>query len=220
MSEVKAKILVVDDEPSIRTSLSLLLKESGYSVSTAENGLDALSSFRNELPDILISDLYMPGMTGFELTSVVRRRFPAVLIVAMSGAFRDDKVPAGVVADAFFPKGSNVSRLLRILQSLNLEDGAMRGRMALADIPIWIQPSGYDRAGSAQIAICCPECLRVAWETDAGPGGEVREATCVHCRTRILYSIVPTLDSASSQVLQKGRSRGLFRMAEAPHFQY
>jgi CheY-like chemotaxis protein len=220
MSKAKAKILVVDDEPSIRISLSLLLGEIGYSVSTAENGLAALASFRNEIPDILITDLYMPGMTGFELASVVRRRFPAVRTIAMSGAFRDDAVPAGVVADAFFPKGGNVTRLLRILQSLNSEDGEMRGREPQADIPIWIQPNGYDRAGSAQIAICCPECLRVSWETDAGPGGEIREAICVHCRSRILYSIVPAMDSGSGQVLQRGRSRGLFKMAEAPQFQY
>lgn len=220
MSEAKAKILVVDDEPSIRTSLSLLLSEIGYSVSTAENGLAALASFRKEIPDILISDLYMPGMTGFELTSVVRRRFPAVRTIAMSGAFRGDKIPAGVAADAFFPKGSNVGRLLKILQSLDFEDSDLRSRESQPDIPIWIQPSGYDRSGSAQIAICCPECLRVSWETDAGPGDEVREATCVHCRSRILYSIVPSVESGSGQVLQRGRSRGLFRIAEAPHFQY
>jgi len=218
MSESKAKILVVDDEPSVRTSLSLLLGEMGYSVSIAEDGFSALASFRKEIPDILISDLYMPGMTGFELTSVVRRRFPAVRTIAMSGAYRGDKVPAGVVAAAFFPKGSNVDRLLRILQSL--ENGEMRSRVPLADIPIWVQPSGFDRSGNVQIAICCPECLRVSPETVGGPGGEVREAICVHCRSRILYSIVPAMDSASAQVLQTGRSRGLFRMAEAPQFQY
>jgi CheY-like chemotaxis protein len=220
MSNGKARILVVDDESSIRTSLSLLLDEIGYSVTTAEDGFSALASLRSEIPDILISDLYMPGMTGFELTSVVRCRFPQVRTIAMSGAYRDDEVPHGIAADAFFQKGSNVGPLLNILQSLAFEGGEGRSRVSSVDTPIWIQPGGLDRSGHAQIAICCPECLRAFFESSEGPGGEIREAKCVHCRSRIRYSIVPAVDDPSAQVLQRGRSRGLFRMAEAPQFEY
>jgi CheY-like chemotaxis protein len=218
MSDAKARILVVDDELSIRTSLSLLLGEIGYSVSTAEDGFSALASFRNEIPNILISDLFMPGMTGFELTSVVRRRFPAVRAIAMSGAYRAHEVPNGIAADAFFQKGSNVSSLLRILQSVEFEDCEPRNRSSLADDPVWIQPSGLDRSGNAQIAICCPECLRVFSEAGGGPDCEIREATCVHCHGRIRYSIVPTMDNAFAQVHQRGLSRGLSKIAEAPQF--
>ena len=55
----------------------------------------------------------MPGMSGFELLSVVRRRFPAVLVIAMSGAFSGDQVPSGVTADAFYPKGNGVAVLMQ-----------------------------------------------------------------------------------------------------------
>jgi CheY-like chemotaxis protein len=219
MSDAKARILVVDDELSIRTSLSLLLGEIGYSVSTAEDGFSALASLRNEIPNILISDLYMPGMTGFELTSVVRRRFPAVRIIAMSGAYRSDEVPHGIAADAFFQKSSNIGSLLTTLQSLDCEDGEQRNRASLADVPLWIQPSGFDRSDNAQIAICCPECLRVFSETSGGLEGEIREANCVHCGNRIRYSIVPTMDSACAQIHQRGWSKGLLKIAEAPQFQ-
>jgi CheY-like chemotaxis protein len=84
MPNTKAKVLLVDDAPSIRLSMSLVLTEIGYQVSCAEDGLSALLELRNEIPDILITDLNMPGMSGFELLAVVRRRFPAIHTIAMS----------------------------------------------------------------------------------------------------------------------------------------
>src|ERR1051326_1734947 len=68
------KILVVDDEASVRTTVSLLLKSQGYEVSTAKNGFDALLQLKRSGADLVISDLNMPQMSGFELLSVLRRR--------------------------------------------------------------------------------------------------------------------------------------------------
>ena len=83
-----ARLLIVDDEPSIRYSLACVLTEIGYDVRSAEDGFSALLEIRNEVPEILLSDLNMPGMSGFELLSEVRRQFPAIQTIAMSGAFR------------------------------------------------------------------------------------------------------------------------------------
>jgi CheY-like chemotaxis protein len=119
MPDTKPTLLIVDDEPSIRTSLSLLLAEIGYSVRTAQDGFSALAEMRVELPDVLLSDLNMPGMSGFELLSVVKHRFPAMLTIAMSGAFQGNEVPSGVAADGFYQKGSSMGSLLMILSSLH-----------------------------------------------------------------------------------------------------
>ena len=54
---------------------------------SAEDGFSALEEIRRLTPDVLLSDLNMPHMSGFELLSVVRRRFPAIYAIAMSGAF-------------------------------------------------------------------------------------------------------------------------------------
>jgi CheY-like chemotaxis protein len=72
--------------------------------SRASDGFAALATIRNRVPDILVSDLNMPVMSGFELLSIVRRRFPAIAVIAMSGAHSDMAVPSGVAADAFMPK--------------------------------------------------------------------------------------------------------------------
>lgn len=111
-------VLVVDDNDSIRMSMSLVLESFGYSVRSAEDGYSALREIRLQNPDILLSDLIMPGMSGFELLTNVRRLFPVIQVVATSGSFSGNAIPDGVLADAFYPKGNGVSALLQILRSL------------------------------------------------------------------------------------------------------
>ena len=83
----KHQILVVDDDLSVRTTLTMLLEASGYEVTTAADGFEALALLQAQLPDVLLSDLNMPEMSGFELLSNVRQRFPKLSVVAMSGAY-------------------------------------------------------------------------------------------------------------------------------------
>ena len=113
MPDTKANVLVVDDEPLVRTAMSLVLAEIGYRVHSADDGFSALREIRQEMPDILLTDLNMPGMSGFELLSVVHRRFPAVHKIAMSGAFFGSEVPSGASADAFYQKGTGMNALLQ-----------------------------------------------------------------------------------------------------------
>jgi len=138
MPNTKASLLIVDDDLSIRTTLSMVLTEIGYSVRTAENGFSALAEILHEIPDILLSDLNMPGMSGFELLSVVRRLYPAIRRVAMSGAFSGNEVPSGVAADAFYHKGSSLGSLLMIIgtQPQMEQRRVQPGRAAK---PLWIQ---------------------------------------------------------------------------------
>jgi CheY-like chemotaxis protein len=104
MLNAKRKLLIVDDEVSLRSSLSQIFTTFGYSVRSAEDGFSALAAMRNEIPDILLSDLNMPGMSGFELLSVVRRRFPAIQVIAMSGAFFGRGRAFGSCRRRFLPK--------------------------------------------------------------------------------------------------------------------
>src|SRR5580658_10665211 len=99
MARTKEEILIVDDSLSIRTSMSLVLNEMGYRVRTAEDGFDALRQVRQLMPDILLSDLNMPGMSGFELLAVFRQRFPEIKLIAMSGAFSHGAAPPNLSAD-------------------------------------------------------------------------------------------------------------------------
>lgn len=134
MPNTPATLLIVDDEPAIRESLSQVLTEIGYRVRSAEDGFSALREIAAEAPELLLSDLNMPGISGFELLSEVRRRFPAIRTIAMSGSFRGDEAPSGVAADGFYQKGSSVAALLRMMEALpQMERSAPRAMRFLAN---------------------------------------------------------------------------------------
>jgi CheY-like chemotaxis protein len=115
MTDSTLRVLIVDDDAFLRNSLSQILTGSGFKVRAAGDATAALSEIVKEMPDVLLSDLNMPGLSGFELLAAVRRRFPAIHVIAMSGAFVGDAVPPGVVADAFYEKGRGVNALIEIM---------------------------------------------------------------------------------------------------------
>ncbi len=196
-----ATLLIVDDEPAIRASISQVLTEVGYRVRSAEDGFSALREIRNEVPELLLSDLNMPGMSGFELLSVVRRRFPAIRTIAMSGAFCGNEVPSGVAADKFYQKGSSIVALLRILESApQLERHA--SQPASPDAPLWIHRGTHDLSTDASVTIACPECLRTFAQT-LGAGYSKLAADCIYCHTPIHYAVVQPADRTPLHVVQR-----------------
>ena len=82
-----------------------MLAEQGYEILTAEDGLQALELMPQFRPDLVVTDLRMPRMSGFELLKIVRERFPRLPVIAVSGEFLGDELPPNVTADAFLPKG-------------------------------------------------------------------------------------------------------------------
>ena len=77
-------ILIVDDHAMIRDALSLGLRACGHEVAQAANGAAALTAMAQRLPDVLVTDLDMPGMGGVELIRRARRAYPELPIVAMT----------------------------------------------------------------------------------------------------------------------------------------
>jgi CheY-like chemotaxis protein len=170
-------------------------------VRTAEDGFSALAEFRKEIPDILLSDLNMPRMSGFELLSVVRRRFPKVQTIAMSGAFSGNEVPSGVAADAFYQKGSSMGSLLRIMGTLPQPDRLPQYHpTALA--PVWIQVKGPDNSEGAYATISCPECLRTFPQALDGSIMSMGETDCIFCSSSIHYAIAQPTDWAHEHAHQ------------------
>ena len=198
----KESLLIVDDAPSIRMLLSQLLARDGYTTRSAENGFSALAEIRREVPDFLLSDLNMPGMSGFELLSVVRRRFPAIQVIAMSGAFSGDSVPLGVAADVFYEKGSNPGTLLETVRAMaQMERSSIQHPNTPA--PIWIPKNGHDPTGEEYVMITCPECLRTFPQVLGGDVRPIHEAGCAHCSSLVHYAIVQPADTPSQQALQR-----------------
>jgi CheY-like chemotaxis protein len=85
LNRTQPLVLVVDDERVIADTLSMILSKSGFSAITAYDGANALELARNRRPDLLISDVMMPGMTGIELAITVTETIPGCKVLLFSG---------------------------------------------------------------------------------------------------------------------------------------
>lgn len=196
----KHRILLVDDEPSIRESMAILLKEEGYDVTCAEHGFDALLQLKTVTPDVIISDLNMPQMSGFEFLSVVRRRFPEIAVVAMSGAYETgDRIPGGVIADAFYAKGEgHPGELLGTIAELIRNTTAQAINHRRQSAPVWIPRNGKDSKGRPYIVLTCTECLRsfpVSVVTEDVQ--DIQETPCLFCTNPVRYIVDFSLSVSS-----------------------
>jgi DNA-binding NtrC family response regulator len=133
MSDMPKTLLIVDDDISILPFLSQHLSDLGYRVRSVEDGSSALSEIENELPDILLSEIDLPGAPGVQFLSTVRRKFPSIRVVAMSGAYSGRRVPAGIAADAFYEKGSSLHLLTQIVDAMT-KPGRSTIRLATEDL--------------------------------------------------------------------------------------
>jgi CheY-like chemotaxis protein len=196
------QILVVDDDAAVRDSLVMVLQVSGYEASSAVDGLDALLQLKRRPPAVVLSDLNMPQMSGYEFLSVVRRRFPQISVIAMSGAYHSvESLPSGVIADAFHFKGQSGPReLLRTIADLIRSSAARAVNHARASAPVWIPRNGKDSHGIPYVVLTCTECLRSfplsVMEKDLM---RIQEAPCQFCLNTIRYVIDFSLECVAPQ---------------------
>lgn len=182
-------IVVVDDDAVLLGVLSEVLEECGYSVRTARDGLEALTEIRNRVPDALLSDLNMPRMSGFELLSIVRRRYPKVKVIAMSGSYPQGSALQGVAADAFYEKGAaSVTQLLLLMVNAMKEE--TDPRLLRVSTPIWMPRPSLESLGESSPYFACPECLR-AYPCAIDETNSVHHRKCPYCLYRIELAVFP-----------------------------
>ena len=176
------RILLVDDEAPLRDVGKLLLEGQGYEVLCAEDGFEALKALKRSLPDIIISDLRMPNMNGFEFLSVVRRRFPAIPVIVISGEFSGALVPESVLADAFFSKGAYkvpelFERICNLVQELPTRPKSGKNKAA-----VWVMNN------RGAIAVTCSQCLRTFPVESVSKG--MNKAECDFCSCMVHFEII------------------------------
>ncbi len=107
------RILVVDDEPQITRVLRTSLVSNGHEVTVAKDGAEALELFLKAQPELVITDLTMPGMDGIELTRAIRERSPVPIIILSVRSQDSQKVAAlDEGADDYITKPFSIQELL------------------------------------------------------------------------------------------------------------
>jgi len=180
------RVLLVDSESPFLQRCSGILRTRGYEVVTANDGFAALLALRAGHPDVIVTELNLPRMSGFELLSVVRTRFPQIAVLAVSAEYTAVNVPNEAICDGFIAKGANFDfELLEEAERL-IRESPLRGSRAKSDCaPVWIPHSG-----TGYIVLTCPECLRSFSALERKPGNSEENCTC--CGAKVSFEMSPT----------------------------
>jgi len=185
VGQLSSRVLVVDDEPLIRKVITSQLVAAGYVVRAAVDGLDALQKLRGGVPDLVISDIDMPRMSGIELLGVLRHRFPHIPVIAISAGSLPDKLPNGVGADAYCEKSTRgFEGLLQSVIRLTRESPGHAPEEQLEDDPVLARSDG-----DGHFVIACGDCLR-SFSVSRVPhvGRHEQWTTCVHCGSPVQFT--------------------------------
>lgn len=182
-TQFRRRVLLADGDAECLQSCSEALAQQGYEVITTRDGFEALCVLRGATPDLLVTELNLPQLSGFELLSVVRKRFPQMAAIATSGDYTPVSVPSETICDGFIAKGPNFKfELLEMVRDLLSASPLRASRMNTDAVPVWIP---HSRAG--YIVLTCPECLRTfsAREPRESPARE----RCVFCDAKVPFQM-------------------------------
>ena len=125
------EILIVDDEPSIVVPIQFLMEQQGYSVLVAENGHDALDIIYKYVPDLVLLDIMLPGIDGYEVCEIVRLnpKLRSVKVIFLTAKGREVEIAKGLAlgADAYitkpFSNADLVAKVKMVLDNIHEEAG-------------------------------------------------------------------------------------------------
>ena len=202
MADFPYRLLVIDDEPQIRDLFQSSLSTEGYEVRVAKDGFAALAQMHRALPDLIVTDLKMPNMSGFEFLSIARRRFPQIPTIAISGEFQPAVEPLGVLADAFLAKPFRFEELLAKVAEL-LREAPPRPAIKRDRAPVWVPRNGE------YYVITCTDCLRsfsIPAEKSVRVLRELRTLKCIFCDARVQFIVEEMPEASGLPMIKNDRT--------------
>ena len=151
---MSSRILVVDDDVALAEMIGIVLEGEGYTVSTCPDGAKAVAAFQEHHPDLVLLDVMLPGMDGFEVCAALRAEsnVPIVMLTARSDT-ADVVTGREAGADDYVPKPFKPRELVaRVRARLRGREDAGEERIALADLEIDV-PGHAVRRGDRLIAL-------------------------------------------------------------------
>jgi DNA-binding NtrC family response regulator len=226
--EQRGRILIVDDEANARTALAQLLHDEGYAVETAADGFKALPKIEGFAPDLLLTDLKMPGMDGIELMRKARELDPEMAIIVMTAYGAVDTAVAAMRQGAadYLTKPINVEELLIVADSvlerrrLRRETGQLRERLADRHrIQNIVGTSGPMQAVFESVLQVAPSRASVLITGESGTGKELIAAAIHEHSPRSARPFVKLHCAALAETILEselfGHERGAFTGAMA-----
>ncbi|MCD6152665.1 MAG: sigma-54-dependent Fis family transcriptional regulator [Syntrophobacterales bacterium] len=182
-------ILIVDDEESIRTVLKGILSDEGYEVTTAGSGEECLNIIEEELPDLVLLDIWLPGIDGIETLKLIKSKYPQIQVVIMSGHGTIESAVKATKLGAFdfIEKPLSLDKVVLIVDhALNLvrleeENKLLKNKFE----------HGYELTGKSKLITELKEMIQIiaptnAWILIMGENGTGKElvARSIHRQSR------------------------------------
>ena len=231
----EARLLVVEDEPNILELLSMSLRFAGFDVTTASTGPDALNRARESRPDLVLLDVMLPGMDGFEVARGLRRdgQVPVVFLTAKDAT--EDKVQGLTIGgDDYITKPFSLEEVVARVRAVLRRTGATPGtaqeqptaRLELADLvldddthQVWkagqeveLSPTEFKLLRfllqNPNRVMSKQQILEHVWNYDFGGDGNVVESYVSYLRKK--------LDTADPRLLHTVRGVGYVLRAPRP----
>jgi DNA-binding NtrC family response regulator len=218
------KILIVDDEPAARTGLSEMVTDWGYQTQVASNGEEALTIAAEFLPDVVISDIYMPKLDGFGLLIKLRELHPDASVILLTGqASIEDAMRAVMEEGAFyyFEKPINTRQLnvvvRRALERSNVKRENTQLRRQLSEHGVFgklVGASHSMRQLYTTIEQVANSAVSVLITGESGTGKDLVAQTIHQLSSRAAYPYIPINCSAIPETLMEselfGHEKGAF----------
>ena len=223
----KANILVVDDEPNARTALAEILKSEGYAVETAGDGFKAMARMAEFAPDLVLTDLKMPGLDGVELMKKVKEQDPELPVIVMTafGAVETAVSAMREGAADYLQKPLNSDELLIVLERA-LERTKLRREASELRSQLRERYSFENIVGSSpemqqvfkSVAQIAPSRATILISGDSGTGKELVAAAIHHRSPRASGAFVRLHCAALAETLLEselfGHERGAYTGAD------
>lgn len=144
MPQLTARILIVDDEDGIRKTLQAILEDEGYSCVSASNGADALAEIQQQLPDLVLLDIWMPGMDGMEVLQTIKLAHPNLPVIMISGhaSIQTAVQATRLGASDFIEKPLELNNTLAVIQRVLRND---QGQSGVQPNDVGMQPISPDK---------------------------------------------------------------------------
>lgn len=179
-------VLGVDDSPTIRKLVVMTLQEHYFNVITAEDGVDAMKKIEAQIPDLILLDISMPQMSGYEVCSAIRENpatshIPVIMLTGKEGNMEKDMArQAG--ATAYLTKPFNPDQLLTVVNKY-----ATYGDKVLAERKGGAKPAAPAGGRAQMIRVKCPRCQKTAlFKAELAAG---RVLKCPHCEMKFRVKV-------------------------------
>lgn len=182
--DLKEKVLIIDDDKNICELVSLYLLKEGYKVFTAFNGLEGLEKFETEKPDIIVLDIMMPGMDGWEVCRTIKKRFSTpILILSAKGETFDKVLGLELGADDYLVKPFDPKELVaRVKAVLRRSTGSRENSNEITLPDLVVNKNNYSVILKGEVVEMPPKEFLLLYQFVSNPN-------TVFTRENLLHSI-------------------------------